>query len=332
MTATGDERGSDDASPAGGEARWPPVTYWMRVAAGVLVVLLLFRALAAIQNVVVLLLISLVLALGLQPAIDVLTRRGMRRGWAVAIIYTTTLVVAATFLALIVPVIVREIGNLIEEAPEYLERAQEGNGFIAQLDERFDLRGKLRSLGEDVPGTALGLVRSFAALVFNTLTVAILTAIFAVRLPDLRRGVTRLLRREHREDFEQILGASTQRVGGYVIGNIIVSLIAGVVSFVALALLGVPYPAALAFWVAIADLIPTIGATLGAVVAVAVAAFAGPVQLIGSIAFFAVYQQIENYVIAPRVMKRAIDMSPGAVIIAVLVGGSLAGFVGGLLA
>jgi predicted PurR-regulated permease PerM len=141
-----------------------------------------------------------------------------------------------------------------------------------------------------------------------------------------------LLRREHREELEVILDRMTGRIGGYVTGNAIVSLIAGAVTFVALVLIGVPYALALAVWVGLTDLIPTVGALLGAVVVCVVAAFVGVPELIATVAFFVVYQQIENYVIAPRVMRRAIEIPPAAVIVAVLVGGTLAGFFGALLA
>ena len=125
---------------------------------------------------------------------------------------------------------------------------------------------------------------------------------------------------------------SVQRIGGYVSGNIGVSIIAGTGAFIALTIIGVPFAAALAMWVAIADLIPTVGATLGALAAVAVAAFSGWGQAVATIIYFVLYQQFENYVIVPRVMKKAVDLSPAMVIVSVLIGGSLAGFAGALLA
>ena len=151
-------------------------------------------------------------------------------------------------------------------------------------------------------------------------------------MPRIRAGVARLLTRRERERFELILAESTQRVGGYIIGNIVISIIAGFACFVFLLIIGVPYPAALAFWVALTDLIPTVGAILGAVVAGVVAIFTGIPQLIFVIIYFIVYQQVENYLIAPRVMKKAVEMSAAAVIVSLLIGGSLAGLVGALLA
>jgi predicted PurR-regulated permease PerM len=171
-----------------------------------------------------------------------------------------------------------------------------------------------------------------ASVIFNMLTITILTIYFLMALPRGERTAEGLLSGEHRQRNVLIFREALERVGGYVSGNIAISIIAGIVSFVFLRVLGVPFAAALAMWVAIADLIPTVGATLGALAAVIVAFFSSIGDGIVSILFFIVYQQVENYVIVPRVMRKAVDLSPAAVIVSVLVGGSLAGFAGALLA
>jgi predicted PurR-regulated permease PerM len=311
--------------------RWPPISYWMKVGAALLVVFVAARAVAAVSNVILLVLASLVLALGLQPAISWLERRGTRRGWAVAFIFLSAIVVVGGFLALVIPIVIKQLAGLVDAAPGYLTRAQRGNGILAQLDDQFDLMGKLRDLSSQLPTTAFAVAKSFTALVFNTVTVFILTAYFSTALPQVRRAVARLMKRDHRENFQRILEESTARIGGYVMGNLVVSLIAGGVAVIGLLLLGVPYAVVLGVWVAIADLIPAVGAYLGAVPALVVAAFIGLPQFLGTLVLFIVYQQFENYLIAPRIMKQAVDLSPAAVIVALLVGGSLAGFVGALL-
>jgi len=312
---------------------WPPMVYWMKVAAAFTIVLFLTLALVRIVNILVLILIAFVLGLGMQPSIKALVRRGMKRGWAVTIILIAALLVIVAFLSLVIPAIVRETGNLVEKLPAWLESEEGRSSLIGRLDDEYDLQAKVKELAEDVPKAAIGLVSSFTALVFNFLTVLILTSIVAIRLPSLKTGIARLLRREHRKDFEEILEESIDRVGGYVIGNLTTSGIAGVFTFVYATAFGIPYGAALAFGVALFDLIPTIGAILG-LVAISLVAFfdGGPTMGLVTAAVFLAYQQLENYVIQPRVMKKAIDMSPGAVIIAVLIGGSLAGIVGSLLA
>jgi predicted PurR-regulated permease PerM len=304
----------------------------MKVTAAVIVVIALALLLVVLRHVVVLVLASLVLAIGLQPAVRLLTDRGVRRGAAVAVLFVVGLVLMGAFLAVVIPIVARQLTELIQVAPRYLEQAQARSSLLGKLDRQFDVIDRLRDLGTRVPGFALAFARGFAAFVFDVVTVTILTAYFATALPSMRRWIARLLRREHREELEVILDRMTGRIGGYVTGNALVSLIAGAASFVALLIIGVPYALALAVWVGLTDLIPTVGALLGAVVVCLVAAFAGVPELLATVAFFVVYQQIENYVIAPRVMRRAIEIPPAAVIIAVLVGGTLAGFFGALLA
>jgi predicted PurR-regulated permease PerM len=312
--------------------RWPPVTYWMRVTAGVLLVIAAARILLAVGDVLVLILISLILALGFQPAVEWQERRGLSRGWAVTLGLLVGLIVLGLFLWLVLPDVIRQLAELVRTAPRYIERAISESSLLADLNQRFDLDSKVQDLGGELPETALGLVGSFAALVFNSLTVLVLTVYFTIKLPEMRGGVARLLGRQDRTEFHGLYDESVRRVGGYVLGNLVISVIAGVTSFVALLIIGVPFAAALAFFVALVDLIPTFGAIIGAAAAGTVAAFVGLPQFIATVAFFIVYQQIENYVIQPRVMGRTVEMSAGVVILAVLIGGALLGVVGALLA
>jgi predicted PurR-regulated permease PerM len=315
------------------QARWPPLSYWAKVAAVFVVVIGLARLILAVGSVLILILISLVLAIGFQPAVEWLERRGLRRGWAVALgIIVGTLAVGG-FLWLVLPDIILQASELAEAAPGYLADLQRGEGFVPTAIREFDLIQRVEDLGAQLPGTVFGILGGFAAFVFAALTVLVLTIYFTVNMPRLRSGIARLLRPGgEREDFEAILRRSTEQVGGYVLGQMVVITIAGISAFIALAIIGVPFAAALAFFVALMDLIPTIGAIIAAVVASAVAAFEGVPQLIATAAYFLAYQQVENYLIQPRVMGRAINMSAAVVIIAVLIGGTLLGPVGAILA
>jgi predicted PurR-regulated permease PerM len=240
--------------------------------------------------------------------------------------------VIGTFLWLALPGVIAQLTELAEDAPQLLEQAQRNFPLLGDVSERIDLSQRLQSLSSDLPGILLGLAGSATSLVLGSLTVLVLTIYLTVNLPRMRAAVAGLLHPEDREEFEQILGESIRRVGGYVQGNIVISLIAGVVSFIALSLIGVKFAAALAFIVALLDLIPTIGAILAAVVATLVAALTGVGDMIATLAFFLAYQQVENYLIQPRVMRSAIDMSAPVVIVSVLIGGALLGVIGALLA
>jgi predicted PurR-regulated permease PerM len=304
----------------------------MKVTAAVLLVIGAALMLLATGDILVLVVVSVILAFGFQPAVTWLERRGLSRGQAVGLGLLAGVVLTGAFLALVLPDVIRQVVELGRAAPEYIERATRESGFLADLNEQFDLESRIQDLGREAPETVLGLIGSFAALVFNTLTVLVLTIYFTVNLPRMRTGVARLLGREDRQEFHAIYDETIRRVGGYVLGNLVVSAVAGITSFIALLIIGVPFAAALAFFVAIMDLIPSIGATLGAAVAAIVAAFAGLPEFIATVAFFIVYQQVENYVIQPRVMGRTVEVSAGVVILAVLIGGALLGVLGALLA
>lgn len=321
------------------EPRLPPMSHYAKATVTIVVVLALLSAAWAVRNILLLVLIAAVLAVGLDPAVRRLERLKLSRGWAVTAIFLGALLFLALFAALVIPPLVREAQQLAQDIPGYVERLGESSGWIGDLERRYDVSERLRGLVEDLParasaslGTIFGFTRSIASFIFNSLTVAILTLYFLVALPRMRDTSVALFRPGRRQQAGRVMGEALEKIGGYVSGNITISIIAGVASFVALTAIGVPFAAALAMWVAIADLIPAVGATLGAVVAVLVAAFSSIGDAIATGIFFLVYQQVENYVIAPRVMKKAVDLSPAAVIISVLIGGSLAGFAGALLA
>ena len=184
----------------------------------------------------------------------------------------------------------------------------------------------------DMFSTILGITGQVASVIFNLLTIGILTIYFLLSMPRLRRVTAALFSPSRREVGERIVGESIQKIGGYVSGNLVTSGIAGVTSLAAMLVFKIPFAVALAMWVAIADLIPAVGATLGAIPAVIVGFFSSPLDGVAILIFFIAYQQVENYVIVPRIMKEAVDLSPAAVIVSTLVGGSLAGFAGALLA
>jgi len=317
-----------------------PVRYYARATVGVVLVLIAFSIALLVRNVLVLVLIAAVLAMGLEPAVRFMMRRlKMRRPWAVTTVILIGVGVVILLLVLIVPPFVREIRNFARDIPGFIDRLQNASGLVGDLEARFHLSERLRELAANIPNaisgsfsTIFGVTKSLAATTFNVLTVFVLTIYFMGRLPNIRDGIVALMPAAKRGSYANTLDESIRRISGYVSGNIVISLIAGGVSFVFLIVLGIPFAAALAVIVAFTDLIPTIGAILGMVVCAAVAFFSGVVPGVITLIFFTVYQQVENYVIGPRVMRDAVDLSPIAVVLSVLIGGALLGFVGGLLA
>ena len=319
--------------------RFPRMGYVAKVTLTVIFTSAAVAGAWSVRHILTLVLVAAVLAVGMDPAVQRLERWRVKRGWAVLIIFVGFVAFIALFIYLVVPPLVREAKQLADNIPAYIHKLRNSNGWVGNLQRKYHLAGKLKHLTEDLPhiasksiGTVLGITKSVAAFIFNILTIGILTIYFMTSMPRMHRGVVALFAPEHRERWANVLDESLAKVGGYVSGNIVISIIAGVMAFVAMILIGVPFPAALAMWVAITDLIPAVGATLGAIVCVLVAAFSGIGTAIVTAIYFVLYQQFENYLIAPRVMKKAIDLSPAAVIVSTLIGGSLAGFAGALLA
>lgn len=311
---------------------WPPIGYWAKAAAAVVAVILGFRLLGLLESVILVMAVSLVFAIGLQPAIAWLEKSHLHRGVAILTLFVSVLMVVAGLGFILLPTVVTQVGNLVTALPGYMHELESGGGWLAGVVNRFDLIARVQGAGEAIASTAVQLLRSVGNAAFHTVIVFVLTPSFAYTLPNIKRWAIRLLGRERREDFLFFLDRSTDLIAHYMLGNLIIGFVAGLSAFIFLSILGVPYALALAAFIALTDLIPAVGATIGALAAVAVAAFTGIPQLIGTLIFMVVYQQIENHVVIPRVMKRAIDLSPAVVIVSLLIGAKVAGLVGVLLA
>jgi predicted PurR-regulated permease PerM len=307
------------------------------VSLGAATTVIALYALYTVRAILVRILIALFIAISLDPAVRVLARRGVRRGVAVTLIFLLAFALAAAFLTSVIPPLVTQFRNLSDDLPDYLHRLQANSSQFRELNDRYHVSDQLQGLVGTLPGRlgsgVLGFTSRVFGAVFNTLTVLVFTVYFMADMPRIRNGVVRLFPVSRRPQARQVVDLVVDKVGGYMIGNIIISLIAGVASFIAFSLLGVPFAVPLAFVVALCDLIPMIGATLGAVIGVTVALFS--TDLLHTIlvaAFFIGYQQLENYVIAPRVLKTTVELGAAAVLIAGLIGATVLGLVGALMA
>jgi predicted PurR-regulated permease PerM len=318
-----------------------PVTMFrwgIYVSAGVLTVLLAAAAVYTTRAVLVRVLIALFIAVSLDPAVRALTRRGMRRGLAVLVIFLFAVGLAAAFLYSVIPAMVHQFQALVHDFPGYMANLQGRSARFRELTDRFHLTGKVQDLLASLPGRLGGGLleftrRLFGAL-FSTLTVVVLTIYFMADLPRLRHGVLQLFPRTHRARFGRISDVMVDKVGSYMIGNLLISAAAGLAAFAVFTVLGVPFAVPLAFVVALCDLIPMIGATLGAVAGVAAALLTTelwPTTVVVAL-FFVGYQQLENYLIAPRILRHTVSLSAPAVLLAGLIGGTVLGLIGALMA
>ena len=308
------------------------------VSLGVAATVIGLYALYTVRAILVRVLIALFIAVSLDPAVRLLTRRGMRRGLAVTLIFLLAFALAAGFLLSVIPPLVTQFRNLVDDLPGYLTRLQSRSSQFRELNDRYNVSDQLQGLVGTLPtrlgSGLLGFTSRVFGVVFNGLTVLVFTIYFMADMPRIRTGLVRLFPVERRPRARQVVNLVVDKVGGYMIGNIIISIIAGLASFIAFSVLGVPFAVPLAFVIAICDLIPMIGATLGAVIGVTVALFSTdllPTTVLVA-AFFLAYQQLENYLIAPRVLKTTVELGAAAVLIAGLIGATVLGLVGALMA
>ena len=328
-----------ERTPDDWRRHWPPVRYWAEAAVAVALTLTVLAAAEQVRNILVMVVISLVIAVGLDPAVRWLQRLRMPRGAAVAVIFLVVLLFVALFVALLGPPLVRQISDLAQHLPDYADRLGRRDDAIGRYVREHNVAATAKDFVADLPSkiassfdTILGVAGRVGSALFNLFTVATLSIYFLVSLPSLRHSAALLFPPARREQGERLLDQSVSKIGGYVSGNLITSAVCAVLAMAALLIIRVPFAAPLGMWAGVADLIPQVGSYLGAAPAVIIGLLDSPVKGIVVLAYFVVYQQFENYVLAPRVMKQAVDLSPAAVIISTLIGGSLLGFAGALLA
>ncbi len=298
----------------------------------------LLRTVVTLRQVLVLAAVALVLAVGLEPVVAWLTRR-MRRGFAVLVVFSLLLALFGGFVAAAVPPLTAQAQALVHQAPSYLARLVAHNSTLADLDHRYHLVAALRrraaagpALGLSAFGGIAGVGRALLSAATATVTVVVLLAYLMANFPDLKRGAYRLIPRSRRARVGLIADGILARVGGWVLANLATSLLAGVTTAIVLALTGVPYPVALALFVAIADLVPLVGFAIGAVVATAVGFFTSLWVGITCAVFFTAYEVVENRLIVGRLLRFPARVSPLVTIVAAVAGGTLLGVVGAGLA
>ena len=302
---------------------------------------LLLHIVQAAQGILIWIFVAIFLALALNPAVDALQRRGVqRRGIAVSIVFIGAILAIAALAATVVPTIVSQVNEFIDAVPGYVEDLTQGEGRLGFLEREYQITERVReALAEGgatrvlgLSGTALAVTKGVITAVIATVTITFLTLFMLLEGPAWMERLYGLLPEEKQPRWRAIGQDIYRTIGGYVTGNLAISLIAGVVSTVVLVFVGVPYAVALGLLVAILDLIPLAGATIAAIIVTTVAFLDSPTSGIVVLIFFVIYQQLENQVLQPVVYGRTVRLSPLAVLVAVLIGAELAGVLGALAA
>jgi len=306
-------------------------------AVGVIVAVGLAWLVVEMGQVLVLLGLALFIAVGLDPAVHWLHRRGLPRWVAVCVVLLAAAMLFVGFVALAVPVLVDQAKILAGQIPHYLRSLNNHNTTLGKLNNRYHIVQRLQQL-VNKGGTAtlahgvLGVGKAIFDLVAAAIVVIILSVYLLADLPRVKRGLYRLAPRSRRPRMVLLTDEILTRVGGYVLGNLLTSFIAGAGTWAWAVIFGIPYALLLGLLVGLLDLIPVVGSTIGGVIVALIALTVSPTIAIATAVFYIVYRFLEDYLLTPRVMARTVDVPGVLTVIATLIGGTLLGIVGALIA
>jgi predicted PurR-regulated permease PerM len=275
----------------------------------------------------------------LNPIVDALTRLRIRRGVATSIVF---LLGVATFAGLVYTFVrpIYDAGqDFARDIPGFVERAKNGEGRIGELIKQFNIdekvaenAPKLQDALSNAGGPALTAAQRVASGLLALLTILVLSFLMLLQAPHIIGSFLGLLSPKHAVQVRRIGADCSRAVSGYMAGNLLISLVAGVSTWIFLLVVGVPFAGVLGLWVGFADLLPLVGATIGAIPTIAISFLHSTGAGIAMLVFYVLYQQFENHILQPVVMSRTVKLNALLVLLSVLVGVELAGFVGALLA
>ena len=310
-------------------------------ALGVLTAYVLLTLLGRLSNVLTIIAVALFLSLGLEPVVAFFQRRGLPRGLAVAAVFVAVIAAVVGFAWAVVPTVVTQAGELTQNLPQLVEEV-ENSALVQRLDREYGIVDNLSTQlqerlanGETVLQLFGGVFGAGLAVVsgaFSTLTVLVLMLYFTASLRVTTEAAYRLVPASRRPRVQLLGDEIIRRIGGYILGQVAVATINGVCTYVLLNVLRLPYALVLSIAVGILGLIPLVGATLGAVIVISVALFHSWQYAVVVAVYYIVYQQIENYLIAPKIMQRTVAVPGFVTVIAALAGGTLMGVIGALIA
>lgn len=335
-----DEPVADEPSPAGhGRRRSPhsPFHWGFFGGLGVLIAYVTFLVLDTIRGTLLLLAIATLLAIGLNPLVSWLERRGLRRGFAVLVVFLGLLAVIGAAIYAIIPPIVTEVGSFVTSIPSLITNLQQ-NESLRNLDQRFGVLQALQNsnivqtIGSGAAGSLFTVGVTVATIIVDLLIILVLTLYFLAGFHRIKAGAYRLVPATRRTRVADLGDRILKQMGGYLSGAVVIAIQAGLVAGVFAAIVGLPYPWAIALGAAILDFIPVVGpimvgvsmTLIGLTQSLAIGIVAG--------VFYLCQHLFEAYWLYPRVMKRTVDISTGAVVVAILVGAALLGVTGAILA
>jgi predicted PurR-regulated permease PerM len=318
-----------------------PFYFGFMVTVGALIALTTLRALASASAVFILIIISIFLAAGLNPAVLFFQNRGLKRGAAVGAVMASVLIFVGVFIAVAAPPLIDQVNSFLNNAPQ-LVRDLNNNAFINDLNNKYgvidSLQTKVNSLIKDGQfaitafGGVIGVGKAVVSGVVSTLTILVLTLYFLSALPQVIEIGLRFVPASRRSRVSKLVNAIVGRIGSFIGGQAIIAAIAAIFILIMGLIIGMPYTGPLAMFVLICGFIPLVGHFIGMSIVTLVSLTDSLSTAAIALASYVIYVQIENYVITPRIMKRSLSIPGLVTIIAALLGTSLLGLVGGLLA
>jgi predicted PurR-regulated permease PerM len=285
----------------------------------------------------VLVFLALFIAVGLEPVVAFFTRHRVRRSFAVLIVVLVAAGIVAAFVYSAISPMEHEINELTTQVPKWRSEIGSGKGTVGRVARDLHLSYYLsgtgsKSLTSGLASGALGAGKEVLSAVTSFLVVVILTVYFLAALPSIKRFTVHLVPRSRRERFALLLDDVLAGVGGYLLANLFTSLIAGLGTYIWATVFDIPYSILLGLLVALFDLVPVVGSTIAGVFVSLVALSVSLPTAIATGAFYVAYRFIEDYLLVPRVMRQAVNVSPVVTVLAVIIGGALLGIIGALVA
>lgn len=317
--------------------RESPFLVGFSATAGGLLAIALGAAVYSVRNTLVLVFLALFIAVGLEPVVGFGTRHGLRRSYAVLVVVLAALAIVGGFVFSAISPIQKEINQLSKQEPVWRAQIASGQGTVGHLAKQLHLSYYLGGSGtgtiaKSLASGALGAGEVVLSAVSSFLVVVVLTVYFLAALPAIKRFFVHLVPHSRRDRFGLLLDEVLAGVGGYLLGNLFTSLVAGVGTFVWATALGLPYTILLGLVVALLDLIPVVGSTVAGVVVSLVALTVSLPIAVATGVFYVAYRFVEDYLLVPRVMRQAVNVSPVVTVLAVIIGGAILGIIGALVA
>lgn len=284
--------------------------------------------------------IAVFLSLALNPAVEFFQRQGLKRPWAVIAVFTAAIGVLALLVLVFIPPMVLQVTNLVQAVPGFINRLREGNGPAGVLQRRYQVVERIQAAtsgGEFTTWTSaalsgLDVIRHIATSFVRAILISFMTLFMLMEGPAWRRRLTAMLPDGSRDTVERVGSGVYRSVGGFVTGNLLASLVSGVVCVILLLVTGVPYALPLGLFVVLLNLIPYIGPTVVTVLLPLVALTQGPVRALVVFGVLLAYHVLEGHTLRPLIYGRALKLSPLAVLISIVLGTELAGILGALAA